>query len=505
MLGDLNDFQFSDPVQILTAGGVLHDLIDTLPLSERYSYEFEGNSQVLDHILVSSTPAGPSSTYDVVHVNAEFADQASDHDPSVVRITLNRTPSVDAGGPYTVAEGSTITLAATGSDPDGDTLTYAWDLDGDGVFETAGQSVPFTGLDGPATKTVSVRVSDGDKTATASVDVTVTNVAPTASLDVQSTAVEGATVTGTGSATDPGADTLTYAWSVTKDGVAYASGTGTHPSYVPNDNGTYALTFTATDDDGASDSVTKETVVSNAAPVATLSPAPATVPEGATVTLTGSALDGGSGDVVTTAWTVTKNGLPFASGTGTSISYTTDDNGTYVVTFTATDDEGGTGTATATTTATNVAPTATFSGAGDVFPFLSFPLSLTGPSDPSPRDTAAGFKYAFDCGSGTLSAFGTSSTVNCAGRAPGTFVVRGAIRDKDGGVTTYSATARSAITPQSLCVLIHRLIHDQALADKLCAAIDAHKPDRLKKEIDRAGHSISPEVAALLKKLVSLL
>ena len=26
--------------------------------------------------------------YDVVHVNAEFADQASDHDPQVVRLTL---------------------------------------------------------------------------------------------------------------------------------------------------------------------------------------------------------------------------------------------------------------------------------------------------------------------------------------------------------------------------------------------------------------------------------
>ena len=49
--GDLNDFEFSETVSILKAG-VLHDLIDTLPQTERYSYVFEGNSQTLDHILV---------------------------------------------------------------------------------------------------------------------------------------------------------------------------------------------------------------------------------------------------------------------------------------------------------------------------------------------------------------------------------------------------------------------------------------------------------------------
>src|ERR671936_1301174 len=51
--GDLNDFEFSDTVHILE-NGVLNDLMDTLPLNQRYSYVFEGNSQTLDHILLSS-------------------------------------------------------------------------------------------------------------------------------------------------------------------------------------------------------------------------------------------------------------------------------------------------------------------------------------------------------------------------------------------------------------------------------------------------------------------
>jgi predicted extracellular nuclease len=87
VLGDLNDFEFSTAVNMLE-GDLLHTLIETLPQSERYTYDFEGNSQSLDHILVSDALFGRRFSYDVVHVNAEFADQASDHDPQVVRVTL---------------------------------------------------------------------------------------------------------------------------------------------------------------------------------------------------------------------------------------------------------------------------------------------------------------------------------------------------------------------------------------------------------------------------------
>src|SRR5438105_258114 len=94
VLGGLNDFEFSETIHILEAAG-LTDLYDTLPLAERYSYVFQGNSQTLDHILVSG-PLANRSTLDVVHVNAEFWDQASDHDPSVARILLNDTSTLCA-------------------------------------------------------------------------------------------------------------------------------------------------------------------------------------------------------------------------------------------------------------------------------------------------------------------------------------------------------------------------------------------------------------------------
>ncbi|RSS84029.1 endonuclease/exonuclease/phosphatase family protein [Streptomyces sp. WAC06614] len=82
-LGDINDFEFSATTKALTDGGALFPAITSLPKSERYSYVFQGNSQVLDQILTS--PAIKKFTYDSVHINAEFADQNSDHDPQVLR------------------------------------------------------------------------------------------------------------------------------------------------------------------------------------------------------------------------------------------------------------------------------------------------------------------------------------------------------------------------------------------------------------------------------------
>ena len=88
LLGDVNDFEFSATADLLVGDGWLTDLPRTLPERERYSYVYDGNSQILDHILLSRPAVGCRVDYDVVHINAEFADQASDHDPQVVRLRL---------------------------------------------------------------------------------------------------------------------------------------------------------------------------------------------------------------------------------------------------------------------------------------------------------------------------------------------------------------------------------------------------------------------------------
>jgi endonuclease/exonuclease/phosphatase family metal-dependent hydrolase len=83
VVGDINDFEFSATTEALTEGGALRSAAYALPPGERYTYVFQGNSQVLDQTLV--TPSIRRFDYDIVHVNAEFADQASDHDPQVLR------------------------------------------------------------------------------------------------------------------------------------------------------------------------------------------------------------------------------------------------------------------------------------------------------------------------------------------------------------------------------------------------------------------------------------
>ncbi|MCT9088322.1 endonuclease/exonuclease/phosphatase [Streptomyces sp. ASQP_92] len=82
-LGDINDFDFSGTTKALEDGGALRSAYRTLPKKERYSYVYQGNTQVLDQILTS--PAVRGFDYDSVHINAEFANQTSDHDPQIIR------------------------------------------------------------------------------------------------------------------------------------------------------------------------------------------------------------------------------------------------------------------------------------------------------------------------------------------------------------------------------------------------------------------------------------
>ena len=90
VMGDLNDFQFSAPVQLLQRD-ILTNLVDTLPVEERYSYIYEGNSQILDQMLVSQNLFGKLVEYDILHLNSEFdyQNRFSDHDPVLAVFDLN--------------------------------------------------------------------------------------------------------------------------------------------------------------------------------------------------------------------------------------------------------------------------------------------------------------------------------------------------------------------------------------------------------------------------------
>ena len=115
-----------------------------------------------------------------VTVGLQVTDIAGATDTATATITVsNAPPMADAGGPYTVVEGGSVQLDASGStDPADDTLNYAWDFDGDGEYDDATGSQPsFTaaGLNGPVLFTVGLQVTDDDgDTDKTAVDVTVT-------------------------------------------------------------------------------------------------------------------------------------------------------------------------------------------------------------------------------------------------------------------------------------------------------------------------------------------
>src|SRR5262249_30684860 len=154
---------------------------------------------------------------------------------------------------------------------------------------------------------------------------------------------------------DPGsADTaagFTYAWKVTKNGAAFASGSGAGLTFTPDDNASYVVTLTATDKDGGASAAASTTLtVDNVLPTAPLTGAPAAGhrPAETAIPLGRSLTDPSSADTkagFTYAWKVTKNGAAFASGSSAGMTFTPDAAGTYVTTLTATDKDGGTGTA----------------------------------------------------------------------------------------------------------------------------------------------------------------
>ena len=90
-LGDFNDFQFSDSLKI-HEGNLMTNMVNKVPEESRYSYVYQGNSQVLDHVLVSNNLANQTEI-DMLHINADFTDmagRASDHDPVLVQIALGK-------------------------------------------------------------------------------------------------------------------------------------------------------------------------------------------------------------------------------------------------------------------------------------------------------------------------------------------------------------------------------------------------------------------------------
>jgi subtilisin family serine protease len=199
------------------------------------------------------------------------------------RATENVPPTADAGGPYNTNEGQSVVLDGTGSsDPEGAALTYEWDLDNNGSYETTGATptFPAKGQDGPYTVVLRVTDSEGSQ-ATDTAVVNVANVAPTVVINAITGISEFGTTTVSGTITDPGwLDPITATIDF-DDGAGPVALSGTLENDEPvatftfsvnkqyGDNGTFVVTVTGYDDDTSAND-TENAVVANLNPTATI-------------------------------------------------------------------------------------------------------------------------------------------------------------------------------------------------------------------------------------------
>ncbi len=382
-------------------------------------------------LLVTDGRGGSDTATTVVVVGA--APQAA-----------NNPPTADAGGPYTAAAGSAITLLASASDPDGDTLNYAWSF-GDG--SSGDGPTPTHQYLNAGSYNVTLLVTDGRGGAvaaatTAIVTAVAGNQPPTAQPGGPYLGVAGQPLAFTFSGADPDQDSLTFAARF-GDG---SEGVGTSPSHTYAQAGTYLVTLVVSDGRGGVVSVTTAAVISadsasgNHPPTAKAG-GPYFAILGQPVTLDGSgSTDPDAADTLTFAWTLGDG----ANAVGPQPSHLFAAEGTYPVVLLVSDGQGGTSTASTTVIVSpanvpqNQNPRASAGGPYSTTLGGSLVFSSAGSSDPD-GDTLT---YSWNFGDGTT---GSGAAPSYTYTAAGDYIVSLLVTDGRGGSATASAEAH--VTP----------------------------------------------------------
>ncbi len=394
-----------------------------------------------------------TATADDQVLSAVATDKAGNSTTTTLTIRGNSPPVCDPIGPFSVNEGGEVVLSATATDAEGSVLSYAWDLDNDGTFETTGQSITVSvaDLDGPGTLPVAVQVTDnGGLSDTGSSAVTVVNVAPTADFANTSGNInEGSAATvAFSNQFDPSvADVtfgLTYAYDCNSDGTfELVDSAQAFYACQYDDNGSYLVTGMIADKDGGVSQYQVSVEVANVAPTADLSNTAGGIFEGSSVQIAfGSQADASSADVAagfTYAYDCNSDGdFDLVDSTDTNYVCQYPDNGAFTATGIITDKDGGASSFTAAVAVANVDPAvgeinasldpfevgAVFSGSADF-------------TDPGVFDTHTA---TWNWGDGTSSAgvvneqSGSGSvTGSHAYATAGVYTVTLTVTDKDGG------------------------------------------------------------------------
>jgi PKD repeat protein len=338
-------------------------------------------------------------------------------------------PSVTAGLDPTVNEGDTVNFLGTAVGSS--SFAYHWDFgDGGTANGTLTPSHVYT-EHGTYTATLTATDTVYGFAASSSIPMVVNDVPPTVTVNQPAPGFAGSPVSFSASASSPSpvdqAAGFTYKW-IFGDGT---TGAGATPSHTYAAGGTYMVSVTATDIDGATSAAASTTVtVQTPSTLAISAGSSFTTNEGTSNTFNGSASGG------TAPYTFSWNFGDSTTGTGATPTHAYADNGAYTAKLTVTDSAGQSLWTSIVVTVANVPPTASLSApaSGNVGQSLSFTASAT---DPSSADTAAGFTYNWNFGDGST-ATGSSPTHSYS--ATGTYTVSVTATDKDGGQGTASST-----------------------------------------------------------------
>ena len=343
-------------------------------------------------------------------------------------VVANANPVVTATIPATGTENVLLNFTGSFSDAgSADTHTFVWDF-GDGTTDTSTLTPTHT-YTAPGTFTTTLTVTDDDGgTGTSGGSVVVGNAAPVANAGANQTGNEGSPITFTGTFTDGGTG-HTFLWDF-GDGTTATTQNATH-TYADNPTApatAYTATFTITDASGASGSDTASITVNNVIPVAN-GTFPSAGNEGSALTFTSSPTDAGTADTFTYSWSFGDG----ATSTSQNPAHVYADDGSFTVTLTVTDDDGGASTPdTGTVVVANANPVVSAGTAptgGENTP-LSFSGSFT---DAGSADTHT---FVWDFGDGTTDT--STLTPTHTYTAPGTFTTTLTVTDDDGGVGSDS-------------------------------------------------------------------
>ena len=364
-------------------------------------------------------------------------------------VLANNAPTVDAGGPYTADVGETVNLAATGGDLDGHSITYSWDLDNNGTFETTGQNVSNS-WSTPGEKTVAVKATDElGLSSTDSATINVYNNQPAASFTANpNPAAPTETINFDASASShgrPDRSIVSYDWDF-GDGTTGSGVTTTH-SFNSFGNRTVRLTVTDNNVPARTDTTVIEVQVNagNRPPSADVG-GPYAMDIGSGLTLNGSGStdpDIPFGDSITYAWRVNGNSFTGADTANPEIvpielvSLGLTSAGTYPVELTVTDSFGATNYAETTLTVYDNRPTASLTA--DPNPVnTDETVTFDGTTSSHGRPDRAIVSYAWNFGDSSPA--GSGPTTTHAYTTPGNYTATLTVTDNNVPPKTASAS-----------------------------------------------------------------